>query len=37
MDILLIDVGALAAFLGLLALVYWNGSHSKPKPSRTAR
>jgi hypothetical protein len=37
MDILLIDVGALAAFLGLLALIYWSGSHPKPKSSRTAK
>ena len=37
MDILLIDVGALAAFMGLLAVLYWSGSHPKPRSGRTVQ
>ena len=32
MEILLIDVGALAIFLGYMAIVYWHGITREPQP-----
>lgn len=37
MEILLIDLGALALFLGFMALVYWHGVAQPPARRRLAR
>jgi hypothetical protein len=38
MEALLIDIGALAMFLGLMAIVYWHGvSHEAQPPSPRRR
>ena len=35
MEVLLVDLGALAVFLGYVAIVYWHGiSHDPPAPRR---
>jgi hypothetical protein len=37
MEVLLIDIGALAMFLGYMALVYWHGmTHDAPPATRKA-
>jgi hypothetical protein len=37
MNILLLDLAALGAFIGLLAVVYWHGTHARHKTCRAAR
>jgi hypothetical protein len=38
MEILLIDIGALAVFLGYIAIVYWHGIDHEARPAgRKAR
>jgi hypothetical protein len=34
MEILLIDIGALAMFIGFLAIAYWQGISHKAQPLR---
>ena len=34
MEILLIDIGALAMFLGYMAIVYWHGVSQEGQPAR---
>jgi hypothetical protein len=36
MEVLLIDIGALAAFLGYVAIVYWHGVSHGPSTARRA-
>jgi hypothetical protein len=37
MEVLLIDIGALAAFLGYVAIVYWHGISHDSHTARRAR
>ena len=37
MEVLLIDIGALAVFLGYIAIVYWHGVSHETQPGRQER
>jgi hypothetical protein len=37
MEVLLIDIGALAAFLAYVAILYWHGISHDPRPTRRGR